>query len=522
MYLKRSESMLRVGASLAFLLPSLAVSAIAGEGNADRGWPSYNNDLLGQRFSPLNQIDKKNVANLQKVCTAKIQEGGSFQTSPIVVSGVMYVTTARDTIALDPVTCAERWRHTFVSVDEDVFPNNRGVAYSNGRLFRGTATGSFYALDAATGRILWSNQIGNPEIGEFVSAAPVASSGLVYIAIAGGDWGIRGRVLAFDQETGREVWRFNTIPTGEEFGADTWKNEKSALTGGGGVWSTMSLDVSTGELLVPVGNPAPDLNAEYRPGDNLFTNAIVSLDARTGKLLWYHQHKKNDSLDHDISSAPTIFRDPDVRDIIAYAGKDGQLTALDRQTKAKIYSTPVTTVDNITAVTSDAGIHVCPGFGGGVEWNGLAYDRKLNTLFAGAVDWCSFFKKGPAKYIQGEFFFGGEFTMDKEAAGWVTAVNASTGAVKWKYRTEKPVVSGISPTAGGIVFAGDTSGKFFAFDSESGKPLFTYATPGMIAGGIVTYSVKGKQYVAFTSGNVSRMTFGELGDPSIIVMSLPN
>jgi alcohol dehydrogenase (cytochrome c) len=219
-----------------------------------------------------------------------------------------------------------------------------------------------------------------------------------------------------------------------------------------------------------------------------------------------------------------VFRDPNVRDIIVYAGKDGQLVALDRATKEKIYSTPVTTIENIKASVTEQGVHVCPGWLGGVEWNGPGYDPKLNLLIVGAVDWCTTYKKGPAKYVQGEFFLGGDGMMDeqKQAAGWITAVDASTGNVKWKYKTGKPVVGGITPTAGGLVFAGDTAGKFFAFDSETGKPLYTLDTPGMIAGGVVTYSVKGKQYVAFTSGNVSRLSFGDLGDPTIIVLALPN
>lgn len=522
--MKNTSGKMRIALAIAFAIGAghSPLGSVAFAAAVDREWPAYNNDLLGQRFSPLKEINRGNVANLKQVCSIKIQEGGSFQASPIVVDGVMYVTTAHDTVAVDPTTCAEKWRHKFISADEDVFPNNRGVAYENGRLFRGTPTGAFFALDAATGKVLWNNQIGNPALGEFVAVAPVASGGLVYTAIAGSDWGIRGRILAFDSATGREVWRFNTIPTGEELGADTWKNKKSALTGGGGVWTTLTLDASTGELLIPVGNPAPDLDAAYRPGDNLFTDAIVSLDARTGKLLWYHQHKKNDSIDHDLSAAPVIFRDPDVRDIVAYAGKDGRLTALDRNSKKVLYSTPVTTIENINAVASEAGAHVCPGLLGGVEWNGPAYDPKSNSLFVGSVDWCTTFKKGASKYVQGEFFYGGDPIMDAQyKGGWITALNASTGAVKWKFQSEKPVVSGITPTGGGLVFAGDTAGKFYGFDSESGKVLYSLDSPGMIAGGVITYTVKGKQYVAFTSGNVSRITFGALGDPSVIVLALP-
>ena len=499
-----------------------AASPPAAAESADRGWLNYNNDYLGQRFSPLKQIDKKNVVTLKQVCSIKVQEGGSLHASPIVVDNVMYVTTARDTIAIDPVTCAEKWRNKFVSPDEDVFPNNRGVAYDNGKLFRGTATGAFFAMDAATGKVLWTDQVGNPGIGEFLAAAPVAWNGLVFMGVAGGDWGVRGRVIAFDEETGRQVWSFTTIPTGDEFGADTWTNKKSALTGGGGVWTTLTLDPSNGELLVPVGNPAPDLIASYRPGDNLFTDSVISLDARTGKLRWYHQEHKNDSIDHDIAAAPVVFRDPDIRDIVAFAGKDGVLVGLDRATREVIYKTPVTTQDNAEGVADPKGAHVCPGLLGGVEWNGPAYDPKKNTLFVGAVDWCTTFKEGKPVYVQGELFFGGDPAMDKNVnGGWVTAVNASDGAVRWKYKTEFPVISGVTPTAGGVVFVGDTSGKFFGFDADDGKVLYSMKSPGMIAGGVITYSVKGKQYVAFTSGNTSRITFGELGDPSVIILALP-
>jgi alcohol dehydrogenase (cytochrome c) len=203
MRMTSGRGVLLLGAALSMLLCSFSRSGIAAEDSSDRGWPAYNNDLLGQRYSPLKQINKANVANLKQVCSIKVQAGGSFQTSPIIVSNTMYVTTARDTIAIDPTTCAEKWRHTFKTADEDVFPNNRGVAYANGRLFRGTPTGALFSLDAATGKQLWVEQIGNPGLGEFVSAAPVAWGGLVFVPIAGSDWGARGRVMAYEAETGR-------------------------------------------------------------------------------------------------------------------------------------------------------------------------------------------------------------------------------------------------------------------------------------------------------------------------------
>ncbi len=167
-------------------------------------------------------------------------------------------------------------------------------------------------------------------------------------------------------------------------------------------------------------------------------------------------------------------------------------------------------------------MHVCPGLLGGVEWNGAAFDLPKNSLYVGAVDWCAVMKKGEPKWVGGEFFFGGTPVQDPpdQASGWVTALDATNGKVKWQYHAKAPVVSGITPTAGGILFGGDTKGTFFALDSDSGKPVFTMPTDGMIAGGVVTYAIAGKQYVAFTSGNVSRITFGALGDPTLIVLAL--
>ena len=525
MHIGRKKSLSSGGLGVAALAGvGLLVQATLVQAGAGVDWPAYNNDYMGQRYQRLKQINTRNVAELKEVCRVQLQEGGPFQTGPVVIDGVMYVTTARLTFALDAATCKEKWRHAYESAREDVWPVNRGVAVINGRVIRGTPDGHLLALDAQSGALIWQNMVGDSLLGEFLSGAPIGWNGLVFTATAGSDWGVRGRVLAFDVLTGREVWRFDTIPTGDQPGAETWQNKKSALTGGGGSWSTLSLDITTGELFVPVGNPAPDMFPDYRPGDNLYTDSLVVLDARTGALKWYHQVKANDGIDHDLGAAPTLFRSPDIHDIVVFGGKDGFVTAIDRATRKPIYRVPVTTIDNVAARPTDAGVHVCPGLLGGVEWNGGSYDPVNGAIYFGAVDWCGTFKKGDAKYVAGEFFFGGEPTLDPpdQAAGWVTSLNAVSGEVKWKYKAAKPVVSGITSTSGGVVFGGDTGGNFFALDSQTGKPLYTLATQGMIAGGVVTYQAGGKQYVALTSGNVSRITFGELGNPTLIVLGLPN
>ena len=514
------RALLLAGAALIATSGLAATPASAAPENTD--WPSYNNDLLAQRYSPLKQINAKNVASLKEVCRVKIQDGGTFHTGPIVVDGTMYLTTAHDTVALDPRNCQEVWRNTYKAVHDDVWPVNRGVAYMNGRLFRGTPDGQLLALDAKTGKVLWQDAAGDPARGEFLSGAPVASNGIVYTGTAGSDWGVRGRVMAFDAETGRELWRFDLIPAGSEPGAETWQVRKTALTGGGGTWTTFALDVARGEVVVPVGNPAPDLDASYRPGDNLYTDSVVVLDARTGALKWYHQLKAHDGVDHDIAAAPTLYRTPDLADVMAIGGKDGYVVGIDRDTHDVLYRTAVTSIDNETVIPDEEGEHLCPGLLGGVEWNGSAFDPQKDSLYVGTVDWCGVMKKGKPKWVGGELFYGGEPIQDPpdKASGWVTALDAANGKVKWQYHAKAPVVSGITPTAGGLIFGGDTRGTFFALDSNTGAPLFTLPGQGMIAGGVITYALDGKQYVAFTSGNVSRLTFGELGDPAIVVLAV--
>jgi alcohol dehydrogenase (cytochrome c) len=282
----------------------------------------------------------------------------------------------------------------------------------------------------------------------------------------------------------------------------------------------MSLDVTTGELFVPVGNPWPDIDKAYRPGINLFTDSIVSLDARTGALQWWHQVTPEDWQDMDLVAAPVLYRDNQARDMLVFAGKDGYVRGVDRDTRQEVFHTPVTTVVNAPAMPTTAGIRTCPGYAGGVEWNGPALDRLNNTLITGSVDVCFIVKLGTTKYSATVANFGGTVEPDGPATGWVTAVDAETGQVRWQYHAEKPVLAGITPTAGGVTFTGDLSGNLLVFNSKNGELVHKVQTGGGLAGGVVTYEAGGRQYVAFASGNVSRNAFGALGVPSVVVMAL--
>jgi alcohol dehydrogenase (cytochrome c) len=263
------------------------------------------------------------------------------------------------------------WRSSSASTKPaEVYSVNRGVCYLDGRIFRGTSDGRILALDARTGEQLWLIKAGDPLKGESFSSAPIAWKGLVFIGAAGGDWGIRGYVLALDAETGREKWRFYTIPMGSEPGADSWKLPETAAHRGAAMWTSYTLDTTTGEPFVPTGNPAPDYARD--PGANLYTDSLVVLDTMTGKLKWYHQFKSNDGLDYDFGVAPALYTSKHGNKLLAAGSKDGYLYGIDRATHGAVFKTPVTTIKNADARPTPAGVLVCPGPLGGVERNGPA------------------------------------------------------------------------------------------------------------------------------------------------------
>jgi alcohol dehydrogenase (cytochrome c) len=275
-------------------------------------------------------------------------------------------------------------------------------------------------------------------------------------------------------------------------------------------------------LFVPVGNPAPDLDPSARPGDNLFSNSVIVLDAKTGALKWWYQAVANDGYDWDMSAAPALYRTATGADRVAIAGKEGMLASVDRRTHAVAFKRPITTIFNADKDPTPDGIRACPGVLGGVEWNGPAFDPATGTVYVGSVDWCATFKSGAYEYIQGQLYMGTGYTPDKTeaATGWVHAINGEDGSIRWRYKASRPIVAGITPTAGGLLFTGDVDGTFYGFDKSNGRVLLQRQMGGSISGGIVTYAIGGRQYVAVTAGNVSRGTFDTKGSPRMIVMAL--
>lgn len=486
-------------------------------------WPSYNHGYDGQRYSTLSAINVGNVRSLTQVCSLKIVDAGAFQAGPLVIGGVIYVTAATTTVALDAKDCTERWRADYTPTAPVSVPVNRGVAFLDGKLFRGTVDGKLVSMDAATGKVLWMVGVTDATKGESLTSAPIAWHGTVYIGSGGGDLGIKGKMMAFDAATGKELWRFNTIPTGNEPGAETWEAKDTALTGGGGMWTSYTLDTSTGELFVPVGNPAPALNQSYRPGRNLYTDSMVVLDAQTGALKWYFQLKSPDSVDHDLGAAPVLYKDSKGRDVVAMAGKDGYAYGIDRATHKLLFRTPTTTIKNEGVAPTPEGFMVCPGLSGGTKWNGPAFDPVLKALFVPATDWCNMLTLGKPTYSAGKPFWGGTFAFDKTpgaATGWINALDSDTGKIRWRYHTMTVTGAAVTPTAGGVVFTGDADGDFLVLDAKTGKLLLKTAMTGPLAGGIVTYMLDGKQYVAFTTGNISRSAAELVGTPTMVIMAL--
>lgn len=511
-------------ASFAQAAEPVADVALA-EHSAGGEWPSYNKSLDGQRYSPLRQINTANADKLTEVCHLKVDENGSLQAGLVVIDDVMYATTATDTLALDPTTCEVLWRQRHRRDRAAPFPVNRGVAWYAGRLFRGTDDGQVIALDARTGEEIWANTVGDPAQGEIVTGAPLAWNGIVIVGTAASEFGVRGRVIAYDAMTGREIWRFHTVPLPGEPNAETWRNTiwNDTGGGGGGTWSHFALDPATAEVFIPVANPVPDFVPAERPGDNLYTNSVLVLDALTGALKWWYQLAPNDGLDHDLAAAPLLYRNSKSEQRVAAAGKDGYLHIVDRRTHKLVAKTAVTTVDEPVATPTPEGVKACPGPAGGVEWNGPALDPGLNRLFVGSLDYCAIFMSAPGstKPQPGGYLMGGTWSGIGTPRGWIYALDADTGAVAWRFHADHAVLGGITPTAGGVLLAGDNAGAFMVFDSASGKLLKRIDTGGSLSGGVITYEVRGRQYVAMTSGNVSRSLFGATGRPHIRVMALP-
>ena len=505
-------------------------------------WPVYNRTLAGDRYSPLAQITTENAGQLVLRCAYTLPEVVAFQTGPLVVDGTMYFTSYEGSYAIDAASCKEKWSRHDKSTAPPGLAVNRGFAYLEGRLYRGTADAHVVALDAADGHVVWDHALDVAGPGISVPMAPIAAGGRVYVGNAGGDTvGVTGHVYALDARDGHVIWRFDVVPAHSSVAA-TWTNKRLPVSGGA-FWTSFTLDEPKGILYVPAGNPAPDFDSLDRTGENLYADSVIAIDAASGRLIAYNQLVKNDSHDWDVDSAPTLVNTRGGHRIIASANKDGLLSILDRsklgrpaaasQERAPIIpllaQVPTTTRENVDMPLSrDAPVHFCPGMGGGTEWNSAAYSPGTDSIFVGAVDLCAHVQlvRDLAIPATGEVWFGstggmGDMTDPASSArGWLTAYDAENAHVRWKFKAPHPIVAGVTPTGGELVFTADLGGDIFALDQKNGLVLWQTSTGQSIGGGLVVYSAGGQELLGVAAGMKSFAWPGSADKSRILVYGL--
>lgn len=515
-------------------------------------WLQVNGGYSQTRFFPGNQISTKNVHKLRPAFIFQTAVLESMETAPLVVDGVMFLTTSYNHVyAIDAKTGAEFWHYAHPMGPITVYccgPNNRGVAALDGRLFMGTLDAKLVALDAKTGAKLWETQIEDPELGYSETMAPVAADGKVLIGTNGGEYGVRGFVKAFDAETGALLWTFHTIPehghegvwaTHDATGRNMLRNisaEKRMLeerggdfykTLGGGVWMTPAIDRETRTAFFVAGNPSPDLYGDIRPGDNLYTNSIIAVDLDSGAYKWHFQYIAHDVWDLDAVSPVVLTsakgKDGKMRKVAIHGGKTGHVYVHDRETGELIrFSQAMIPQENMWVLPTAQGERMLPGANGGVEWNPMAVNEKLRLAYAANLHQPMTYHVEAAEYPGGDkLWLGGAFKVIASEKQWgrLAAVNIDNGKMVWKADTDQPLMGGVLATGGNLVFTGEGNGHFNAYDARNGKKLWSFQAGAGVNSPPVSYMVDGKQYIAVAAGGNNQLNF-KRGN-NIIVFALP-
>jgi alcohol dehydrogenase (cytochrome c) len=489
------------------------------------------------RYFPGKQIDTSNVGKLHPAWIFQTEVKESMETTPIVVDGVMYVTTAFNHVyALNAKTGEQYWHYKHKMGPITTYccgPNNRGVAVYGDKVYMATLDAKLVALDAKTGSLLWETQIADPELGYSETMAPTAVDGKILIGTNGGEYGIRGFVRAYDAETGKLVWNFNTIPedsagvwaTHDATGKDMHRDiaaEKAALkklgdpykTLGGGVWQNPAVDLKTKRIYFVVGNPSPDLDGAIRPGDNLYTDSLVSVDLETGKYVCHFQYIAHDVWDLDAVSPPILVdvkdKDGNTGPGVIHAGKTGNVYVHNRDDCSLIrFSEPMVDQTGMWTLPTPEGAKMLPGANGGVEWSVMAVNPELALTYAVNLHQPMTYQVESSPYPDGKLWLGGAFKVipDLESFGNITAVDYNTGKIKWQKKTPLPMMGGALTTAGGLMFTGEGDGWFRAYNAENGDVLWSFFAGAGVNAPPASYSVDGKQYVVVGAGGNTQIDF---------------
>jgi alcohol dehydrogenase (cytochrome c) len=526
------------GLMLAALVPLVCTAQPAGdyhpvtdarlESPEARNWLMYRRTYDSWGYSPLTAINARNVGNLEPVWTLSTGANEGHQAPPIVNDGIMFVTTPfNQIIAVDAKTGDLLWRYR-KRLPPDLrmgHPTNRGVALYGDKVYMATSDARVVALRAATGEVVWDKAVEDYNGGYYMTLAPLAARGKIMVGVSGGERGIRGFVVALDAETGAEVWKAFTVPGPGEPGNDTWPGE-SWRTGGAPVWITGSYDPKLNLTYWGTGNPGPWIG-DQRPGDNLYTNSVVALDADTGKLAAYHQYHWNDSWDWDEVSAPLLVDLPrdDGRMVpgLVHPGRNGYLWMLERAAdkisfigaKPYVAQNVFTSIDPKTGRPeydmehkpgTGRGATFCPSLWGGKDWPPAAYSPRTGFLYIPANEnLCQWLQGEEVEYRRGQQFTGAQSDFSVVAGadhiGELQAWNLKTGERAWTHEFESPNWGPILTTAGDLVFLGGTSDRYFrAFDATDGDLLWEHRTNSGITGVPTSYEIDGVQYIAVQSG----------------------
>ena len=512
-----------------------------------QNWLTYSGGYSSQRYSLLKQIDTSTVKNLELKWMFQNQVFGPWETSPLVVDGVMYLTQRpNDVIALDAKSGRVFWQYRYTNSGRQQVccgAQNRGVAILGDTLFMGTLDAHLVALDAKNGKPLWNVLVADDKLAYSITLAPLVVKDKVIVGVGGAEYGIRGFVAAYDPKNGKELWRFYTIPGKGEPGSESWSGQ-AWEHGGGSVWVTGSYDPALNLTYWGVGNPGPDWNPDQRPGDNLYTDSVVALDADTGKLKWHYQFTPNDAYDYDSVQVPVLadlMWKGSLTKAMLWGNRNGNFYVLDRETGKFLSGTPFVKVTWMNGfdeggrpiqTPQPAGMPTYPGVQGGTNWYSPSYSPRTGLFYLSAWEnYGSVYRKEPVEYEPGRRFNGGAGATVKPVPdapvmpgaaaarpsintwtnlvgnGAVIAIDPKTGQPKWKFQMYDVTDAGILTTAGDVLFTGGREGYFHALDARTGTVLWKAALGGAIMSAPVTYSVDGKQYVIVNSGNVMA-TFG--------------
>jgi alcohol dehydrogenase (cytochrome c) len=487
-------------------------------------WPSYNGDYTGRRHSSLREINLSNVEKLRLAWVFHPGNSQSLEATPVVISGIMYLTSANDAFAIDAHTGRTVWHHARqVSsglLDDAAAHKSRGVAVWRHFVYSETDDAHLLCLDARSGGLRWDTEYAEKSKHYGATSAPLVVKDEVIVGTSGGDSGVRGFLTAYDAATGKLRWKFWTIPGPGEFGSSSWPGD-SYLHGGGTTWMPGTYDPSTNTLFWTTSNPAPDFFGDTRPGDDLYTDSVLAIDVDTGKLKWYFQFTPHDLYDYDATETPVladIQENGATRRLLLQANRNGFFYVLDRTNGKFLHASPFVEKLNWASGIDDSGRPVlsgkiptangtliCPGIDGATNWFSPSYDPENNLFYVIALESCNIFFATPKPFVKGQTYYdtGTKHTPDEHAKKNLLALSVPDGRVAWRYPQTGTGDSwgGILTTAGGLIFFGDDAGSFEAVDAASGRSLWHFNTGQRMRASPMTYEVQGIQYVTIAAGS---------------------